>query len=144
MGLLVLQNSIAISTKLTYNKVEKLKSRKLIDALFSKGKSVSAFPIKALYNFVEDGAAPLQAGVTASSRSFKKAVQRNRVKRVLREAYRLQKLPLQNALQASGKSLVVFFIYLGKELPVYTEVYEKMGIILERIADNVINKPNKI
>src|SRR6476469_4622404 len=90
MGLLVL-NTLDINTKLSYNKAEKLKSRKLIENLFRTGKSVSVFPIKVLYDFAENIEVSLQAGVTTSSRHFKKAVQRNRVKRVLREAYRLQK-----------------------------------------------------
>ncbi len=94
-----------------------------------------------MYDFVDNGEKPLQAGVTTSSRNFKKAVARNRVKRVLREAYRLQKLPLESALKSAGKALAIFFIYTGKELPVYAEVYEKMRIILQRITDNV-NKTN--
>jgi len=91
-----------------------------------------------LYDFVEDTSAPIKAGVTVSSRSFKKAVQRNRVKRVLREAYRLQKLPLKTTLEQRQQNLAVFFIFTGKELPVYSEVYEKMGILLSKLNDIVI------
>ena len=80
---------------------------------------------------------PLQAGVTTSSRNFKKAIERNRVKRVLREAYRLQKLPLQQHLKEKNISLALFFIYKGKELPVFAEVYEKMGIILQRLQKDI-------
>lgn len=105
--------------------------------MFSKGKSISVFPVKVLYDFVEDAENPLQAGVTVSSRKFKKAVQRNRVKRVLREAYRLQKMPLKIALKEQQKSLVLFFIYIGKELPAFVEVHEKMQVILQKLADNV-------
>lgn len=79
----------------------------------------------------------MQAGVTVSSRSFKKAVDRNRVKRVMREVYRLQKLPLQNKVEQAGKHLLIFFIYTGKELPVYAELYKKMEIILQRIVEQV-------
>jgi len=122
----------------TYNKEEKLKSRKLIEYLFSKSKSISAFPVRVLYNFVEDDTSvPLQAGVTTSSRNFKKAIERNRVKRILREAYRLQKLPLQQHLKEQNKSLALFFIYTGKELPVFAEVYESMGIILQKLQGHI-------
>jgi ribonuclease P protein component len=130
-----------ISTKLTYNKKEKLKSRKLIEHLFSKGKSTSAFPLKVLYDFAEDVEVPLQAGVTASSRHFKKAVERNRVKRVIREAYRLQKVPLQQLLSGQQKTLILFFIYIGKELPDFAEVNKKMQVLLQRLSDNILKQP---
>ncbi|HEX8461839.1 MAG TPA: ribonuclease P protein component [Segetibacter sp.] len=122
----------------TYNKEEKLKSRKAIEHLFTKGKSMSAFPIKMIYDLVDSSDTPLKAGVTVSSRTFKKAVQRNRVKRVLREAFRLQKTTLQTALKERQQYLTIFFIFTGKELPVYVEVYEKMGILLNKLAANII------
>lgn len=99
--------------------------------------------MKVLYDYTEDTAEPIQAGVTAGSRKFKKAVDRNRVKRVLREAYRLQKLPLQNALREQKVSLSIFFIYRGKELPVFNEAYEKMGIILQKLQNEIINLSSK-
>lgn len=111
--------------------------------MFSKGKSISVFPLKVLYDVVENVEQPLQAGVTASSRHFKKAVQRNRIKRVMREAYRLQKLPLQEALQQQQKSLILFFIYIGKELPDFAEVHQKMQVILQKLSDNILNKAGK-
>ncbi len=99
---------------------------------------MSAFPLKVLYDFTEDTAVPLRAGVTVSSRKFKKAVERNRAKRILREAYRLQKLPLQHILKEKRLVIVLFFIYTGKELPVFAEVYEKMGIILQKLQNNIL------
>ena len=99
---------------------------------------MSAFPIKMLYDVAEDRSTPLKAGVTVSSRTFKKAVQRNRVKRILREAYRLQKQTLQVELTLREQNIAVFFIYIGKDLPVFSEVYDKMGILLEKLKNAVI------
>ncbi len=130
-----------ISKQLSYNKDEKLKSRKLIQHLFDEGKSFSVFPVKVLYDAIEDTAVPIKAGVAVSSRRFKKAVDRNRIKRTLREVYRQQKLPLQNTLAEKRTSFAVFFIYTGKELPVFNELYQKMGIILQRLQSQVINLP---
>ncbi len=98
---------------------------------------MAAFPLKMLYDFVEEEPPILKAGVTASSRKFKKAVDRNRVKRVIKETYRLQKNPLQELLLTNGKSLSLFFIYIGKELPVYKEVYDKMGVLLQRLTNEI-------
>ncbi len=99
---------------------------------------MSAFPVKVLYDFTENKPEPLQAGVTVSSRKFKKAVERNRVKRILREAYRLQKLQLEHSLKEQNLCLALFFIYTGKELPVFAEVYEKMGILLQKLHNDIL------
>ncbi len=112
----------------------------MIDLLFKKGKSVYIYPVKLFYQFVP-GEVPLQAGVAVSSRNFKKAFQRNRVKRILREAWRLQKLPLQQMLVLQNRQLVLFFVYTGKEMPVYSEVFDKMGALLQKLAATVDKKP---
>ncbi|MCU0334472.1 MAG: ribonuclease P protein component, partial [Chitinophagaceae bacterium] len=86
----------------TLGKAEKLKSRKLIDQLFAQGRSFTAFPVKVVYLAApapptpdHQHLTPVQVGVTASTRHFKHATDRNRIKRLLREAYRLQKHELQ-------------------------------------------------
>ena len=124
-----------MAKKFTLHSGERLKRRKIIEQLFSEGKSVTVFPLRVQYKLYPEGlASPLQAGFSASSRNFKKAVDRNRIKRLMREAYRLQKLPLQEKLQANQKQLALFFIYTGKELPEYALVYEKMGVALNKLS----------
>ena len=75
----------------------------------------------------------MQAGVGVSNRHFKKAVDRNRIKRLLREAYRLQKHILQEHLKQHQNSLTVFFLYQGKELPQYEDIFEKIGTTIKRL-----------
>lgn len=86
--------------------------------------------------FRSDGIFTLQAGFAVSTKNFKKAVDRNRIKRLMREAYRLQKSVLEEVLIKNNKCLAVFIIYTGNELPGYQEIYSKMT--------NVINRLNKI
>lgn len=117
----------------TLGTTERLKSRKLIERLFKEGKDIKAFPFKVLYLFLEGQDNRLQAGFSASSRNFKKATDRNRIKRLTKEAYRLQKTELTATLEKNSKQLIVFFIYTGKELPDYKTAEEKMALILERL-----------
>ena len=76
---------------------------------------------------------PLQAGFTVSKKYFKKAVSRNRIKRLMREAYRLQKNDLQQQLLQKNIQLECFILYTGNELPTYNLVFEKMTNILKRL-----------
>jgi len=118
----------------SYNKKEKLKSRKLLEELFSKGRTFTIFPLKVFYlqpTQVLD--LYVKAGVGVSSRNFKKAVQRNFVKRLLREAYRTEKTPLHNFLQQQNRQVAVFILYIDKALPVYSTIKAKMPVALKRL-----------
>ncbi len=117
----------------TYKKEEKLKSRKTIEQLFQEGKSFSNFPFRILWLINERATVPLQTGFAVSSKHFKKAIDRNRIKRLMREAYRLQKKDLQLLLKQNNKQLAVFFIYVGNELPEYDFIFEKTGNVFKRL-----------
>ena len=104
----------------------------------------TVFPIKVIYRFTAlSHAVPLQATVSVSSRNFKKAVDRNRIKRQLREVYRLQKLPLQQKLDTGKNQLALFFIYTGKVLPEYQDLFDKMAKILDRLT-NMVHPDNTL
>ena len=119
-------------TRYFYRKQDKLKSRKAIAELFSNGKSFSNFPFKVIW-LPENKSAILQTGIGVSSRYFKKATDRNRIKRLMREAYRLQKVMLQQHLEKNQLHLSVFILYVGRELPDYDMVFEKTGVLLKRL-----------
>ncbi|MBX2932805.1 MAG: ribonuclease P protein component [Ferruginibacter sp.] len=129
-----------------FKKNEKLKSRKAIEHLFKSGNQFSNFPFKILWLFNETTPSSLQTGFAVSSKHFKKAVDRNRVKRLMREAYRLQKNELKNQLIKNNKQLSVFFIYVGNELPKYDFIFEKTGNVLKRLLkilnDQQLNENN--
>lgn len=117
----------------TLGKRQRLKSRKLIDQLFRAGNSFNFFPVRVVWQYQQNSAATLQAGFTVSTRHFKKAVDRNRIKRLMREAYRLQKNDLQDDIENSGHQLAVFLIYVGKEIPDYLLITEKVKSTLNRL-----------
>jgi ribonuclease P protein component len=118
----------------SYNKFEKLKSRKQIELLFAQGKSISSFPVKVFYLPVEHTPLhPIQVGVGVSARNFKKAVDRNTIKRRMREAYRLHKLPLHAHLMAEQKSVAVFILWIDKQLPTTAALQDLMPGVLEKL-----------
>ena len=109
--------------------------------MFKDGKSFSNFPFRVLWKFTEGANAPIQTGFAVSSKHFKKAVDRNRIKRLMREAYRLQKNEVHTLLAQQQKKLAVFIIYVGNELPDYDFIFEKKGHVLTRLI-KITNENN--
>ena len=123
-----------MASTFSYNKFEKLKSRKQIELLFAQGKSISSFPVKVFYLPVEHAPLhPIQVGVGVSARIFKKAVDRNTIKRRMREAYRLHKLPLHAHLMAEQKSVAVFILWIDKQMPTTAALQDLMPIVIEKL-----------
>ena len=144
-----------LSKLFTYQKADKLKSRKQTQYLFSKGQSMNAFPIKLIYtielvdNLVDELQLPnfnvaelhskgiLQAGVGAPSRTFRKAVMRNRVKRLLREGYRLEKPAFLANVALQGKRVNLFFLYTDATVLTQSQIQEKIKQLLIRLAEKL-------
>lgn len=120
-----------------FRKEDKLKSRKAIETLFSRGNHFTVFPLKVFW-LPSNEQSVLQAGIAVSSRNFKKAVDRNRIKRLIRETYRLQKNQLEEQLIKEGKQLSVFIIYIGKDLPEYSAVFVNTTAVLKKLT-RIIN-----
>lgn len=115
----------------TYKREEKLKKNKLISQLFTGGSSVSAFPIKLIYLELEhDSPFKIQAGVSVSKRNFKRAVDRNKIKRLLREAYRKNKHLIYESEHT--KKHIFMFIYVGKKELEYSILDAKMISVLDK------------
>ncbi|WP_179344592.1 ribonuclease P protein component [Winogradskyella ursingii] len=113
-----------------YSKKEKLKSKKLIEQLFTDGKAVTAYPLKLIYlkTDFEDGTT-LKTGVSVSKRLHKTAVARNRIKRLLREAYRLNK---PHYFNNSSASYAFMILYLSKDGTTFDTVNKKTKLLFEK------------
>lgn len=123
----------------TYNKKQKLKSRKQIAELFNGGKSIHISPLRILYAIADKQPGEkylTKAAVSVSSRHFKSAVHRNRIKRLLRECWRLEKTDLEYALVVKQQQASVFIIYTGTVIPAMEELRNLIRHILHRIIKN--------
>ena len=118
--------------RFTYPKSEKLKSKKTIDLLFSKGKSVSKFPLRLVYVALDEASdAKTTVGVSVSKKHFKHAVDRNYYKRVLRETYRLNQHLLLNSLE---KPYGFMLFYQTSDRLSYQEIHEKTIQLFEKFS----------
>ena len=117
---------------------EKLKSKKLIEKLYKNGKSVKAFPLRMVYlETVHTSKFPCQVAISVPKRNFKLAVDRNRIKRLLRETYRLQK---QLVYENVDKPHIFMISYIAKEAWSTKELHEKMEKLLTLFICKVKNK----
>jgi ribonuclease P protein component len=120
----------------TFSKKEKICSRKILTELFEKGKSAHHYPIRMVWMEIENKDGILaKIAVSVPKKSFKKAVERNRIKRLMRESYRQNKYLLQNYCTSNNKTLAILFVYTGKVLPDYEEVRAKIILSLKRFQD---------
>lgn len=119
----------------TFPKKEKLKSKKLIDTLFVEGNSVKAFPLRMVFikTPLPYPEITLQIGVSVSKRNHKLAITRNRIKRLMREAYRVNK----NIIDTKGTTFAILIIYTGRGLITYQEMERTMVKLLKRFNDAI-------
>ncbi|MBR5325673.1 MAG: ribonuclease P protein component [Prevotella sp.] len=121
----------------TFRKQERIVSTRLIEMLFGKGnsQSLSAFPLRAVFvqTARQPSCAPVQILISVPKKRFKHAVDRNRVKRQIREAYRHQKQLLEGVV-AEDKQLLIAFIWLSDRHYQTSEVEKRVIGLLERIA----------
>lgn len=116
-----------------FPKSQRLKSRKKLQQVFAEGKSVRAKDLRLVYLEEKKEATDIKCGVGLTTRNFKHAVDRNRIKRLLREAYRLQQHDLKSYAEVHSANLSLFLLYTGREMPRYQDIYENVGVVLQKL-----------
>jgi ribonuclease P protein component len=115
---------------------ERIKSRKTVESVFSEGSTWSSFPLRAVYLLKKEQEGNVQVAVSVPKKHFKKATDRNRIKRLLRETYRLQKNVLLEQVKERKLLLQLFFIYTGKEIP----EYGNLELVMKKCLDSFCKK----
>ena len=96
----------------TFPLKEHLKSKRVIEKLYAEGASVTSYPLRAVFLEQEEQEPTAAILISVAKRRFRHAVDRNLVKRRIREAYRTSKHPFVEALQAKGKKMAVAILYI--------------------------------
>jgi ribonuclease P protein component len=121
----------------TFTKAERLSGKTSIDEVYKKGKTIQSYPFKISSLEVSQSNVPVKIIISVPKRSFKRAVDRNKIKRFIREAYRKNKTLLYEGINT--KKLFVMFIYTSKKIETALEVEKKMIVALQKISKN--NQP---
>ena len=119
----------------TFPLKEHLKSKKVIEQVYANGASVTSFPLRAVFiEQPQEVQEPTPAIlINVAKKRFRHAVDRNLVKRRIREAYRTSKHPFIEALQHNGKKMAVAIIYIDNKHNSTAFIKKKMGRLLESI-----------
>ena len=124
----------------TLKKAERLDRKKVIGKMFIGGAgahSFTVFPLRVVYLTEPELKSQASVLISVSKRYFKHAVDRNRVKRQIREAYRLNKAPLVGALANRKEKLALAFIYLSDELMATSFLQKRMSITLDKLVEKM-------
>lgn len=121
----------------TFCKAERLKSKKVIERLFNKeGQSFARYPLRIIWlEMPLDTPFPVQFAVSVPKRRFKSAVKRNRIKRQIRETYRLRKRLLYDFLEKEEKQYAIMILYTANEELPYKEIDKRMRQIISRLVN---------
>ena len=123
---------------LKYGKKDKLKSKKTIERLFNEGRSITVYPLRLVYLETEfKDSSILKTGVSVSKKHHKTAVSRNRIKRLLREAHRLNK---QKFFNNSSTSYAFMILYLRKEGTNSVDINSAMKMLFQKFLDKTSNQ----
>lgn len=124
----------------TYGKDQRLKNVLTIDRVFAEGEKIKAFPILARHTkSTFDAKVPFQVATTVSKRRFRKAVSRNRIKRLMREAWRLEKHRLEENWSKGDNQGALVLIYVGNKIP----TFEKCANTISKIVDVLLKNQAK-
>jgi ribonuclease P protein component len=128
-----------LDNRYTFKKEERISAQKEIDLLFDKGNSFISFPLRIIYLEKKPfSGVEISVLISVPKKRFKRAVQRNRIKRLIRESYRLNKSLLLDHLQGKDTGMLIAFLFVGKELSEFKEIETAVVKALTALKEKII------
>jgi ribonuclease P protein component len=118
-------------------KFERLSRKSSIAFLFDKGKTFTVYPFKLTWTITDTAQFPISVLFSVTKKNFPCAVDRNRVKRLMREAYRKNKHQAIHFLSQKNLNLFLAILFTGKSIPDYTETETKIKAALKKLVDEI-------
>lgn len=123
----------------TFSREERLSSRKLLEKIIAEGTSVHTPPFRLSWIAAElKSKFPAQIAIAVPKRFFKRAVDRNRIKRLVREVYRKNKSGIYALLQSKQLQCAMLVVFSGRKVPEYAEVEKKFLLTLQRFEEAIL------
>jgi ribonuclease P protein component len=137
--------------RLVFRKPERLKRQKLIQLLFQKRQSLGAYPLRLFWleilpeladnDLLTSFKTPLKLAFSVPKKKFKRANKRNRIRRQLKEIYRLEKAKLYDKIAPTGKKIICLCFYAGDAMPTYAELQSKLTYLLTKLSKEICASP---
>lgn len=125
-------------------KGERLTGKDKIENLYRKGRHITEFPIKVIWldKELEPGEPPARIVFSVPKRKFKRAIKRNKIRRLCKEAFRQNKQEFYSQLQHNNKQVWLFMIYLSDEIPTHKNISQKIIVLLNRLIQEITENEN--
>ena len=125
---------------LGFNKEERLKSRKLIESLFFESKSITHYPFRSIYKILPESADfkyPAKVAISVSKKKFSRAVDRNEIKRKIREAYRKNKDGLYKNINCRNRNAYFLIVYVASEKPDSLKIENDIKLLISKFIEHL-------
>ncbi|MFA7409268.1 MAG: ribonuclease P protein component [Bacteroidales bacterium] len=123
----------------TFKKGERLYLKRRFDLLLKEGDSFFSYPFRVIYltNAFQGEPYPAQMAIAVRKKQYKRAVDRNRAKRLCREAYRQQKDLLYHALESQNTTMLILLVYAANEILPFEEINRKISVVINKLIQNL-------
>lgn len=129
--------------RFTFPKKEHLYGKSAVENIYEQGKSFVVFPMRVVYCSVPKGEVPIRCMVVSPKKKLRHAVDRNRAKRLMREAYRRNKITLQDIVAQQDFQLHVSFVYMDTAVMTFSQIEKKMIAALNKLTEKVVQGLNR-